>query len=477
LKREDFSGATKIDSCGGRRDLDGWEIMSLTHRRRFLQSTAALAAGAWVAPQFAIGQPGPAANRRINLAFIGAGGRGLINLGGFPEENVVALCDVDDDNAAEAFNAHPKAKRFRDFRKMFDTMAEEIDAVVISTPDHTHFAATMAAMQLGKHVFCEKPLAHTVEEVRLMKQAAREHKVITQMGNQGHATEGIRLVKEWVAAGALGRVTEVAAWLGAINFESRFFRKPAAMPPPAEPVPAHLDWDLWLGPHAGGTPYNPIYHPRTWRGFYAFGSGLLGDWWCHTLDAPFWALGLGMPTVVECEEKSGGSEHFVPETAVTRFEFAARGDQPPVVLRVHEGGAGPKLRPEWGLESLPGSGMIMTGDKASLMTGERPNSARLLPEATWQAFRRNPPEKSLPRIRGGHFQEWADAIRGDGPMPGSNFDYAADLTEVALVGVISQRFGGRIEYDAANMKITNRPELDTHLRIHAREGWSYGKTD
>jgi predicted dehydrogenase len=443
-------------------------------RRRFLASTAAITAGAWVAPRFSIARPGPSANSRINLAFIGAGGRGLVNLGGFPNENIVALCDVDDSNAAEAYNAHPKARRFRDFREMMGKMGSEIDAVVISTPDHTHFAATMAAMQLGKHVFCEKPLAHSVEELRLMKQAARQHKVITQMGNQGHATEGIRFVKEWTEAGVLGEVREVEAWFGAIHFESRFFGRPEVMPPPAMAVPEHLDWDLWLGPRDANTPYNPIYHPRKWRGFYNFGSGLLGDWWCHTLDAPFWALGLGMPTVVECESKSGGSSEFVPDAAVTRFEFPARGERPPVVLRAHEGGPGPVNNPEWGLESLPGEGMIMTGDKASLMTGGRPNSVRLLPEATWRDFRRNPTAKTIPRIRGGHFQEWAEAIRGDGPLPGSSFDYGANLTEVSLIGVIAQRFGGRIEYDAENMKIINRPELNAHLRVRARDGWGVG---
>lgn len=442
-------------------------------RRRFLQSTAALAAGAWAAPRVSFARPGAPASRRINLAFIGAGGRGAINIGGFPDDNVVALCDVDDHNAASTYAAHPKARRFRDFRVMLDQMHGEIDAVVISTPDHTHFAATMASMRLGKHVFCEKPLAHSVEEVRLMKQAARHHKVITQMGNQGHATEGIRLVKEWFDAGVVGKVSEVAAWLGAINFESRFFQRPDVLPPPAVAVPEHLDWDLWLGPHASATPYNPVYHPRAWRGFYAFGSGLLGDWWCHTLDAPFWALGLGMPTAVEREHASGGSADFVPDAAVTRFEFPARGEHPPVVLRVHEGRPLPEIRPEWGLESLPDDGMIMTGDRASIITAGRPNSPRLLPEATWRDFRRNPPAKTLPRIRGGHFQEWAEAIRGDGPEPGSNFDYAADLTEAVLLGVIAQRFGGRIEYDAANMRITNRPELNTHLAIHARDGWRH----
>jgi len=445
--------------------------MNSISRRRFLVSTAAGAAGAWMVPGFSIARAGLPANNRINLAFIGAGGRGFVNLRGFPDENIVALCDVDDESAAPAYEAHPKAKRFRDFRKMLDQMGGEIDAVVVSTPDHTHFAATMAALRLGKHVFCEKPLAHSVEELRLMKDAARQHKVITQMGNQGHATEGIRYVKEWFEAGVLGEVREVAAWFGAINFEGRFFGKPEVMPPPGMPVPEHLDWDLWLGPREADTPYNPIYHPRRWRGFYNFGSGLLGDWWCHTLDAPFWALGLGMPSIVECEGKSGGSEDLVPGSAVTRFEFPARGERPPVVLRVYEGGAGPAIRPEWGVESLPGEGMIMTGDKASLMTGARPNSVRLLPEATWRDFRRNPPAKTLPRIRSGHFQEWAEAIRGDGPLPGADFNYGADLTEVSLLGVIAQRFGGRIEYDAANMRITNRPELNMHLQIRAREGW------
>lgn len=430
-----------------------------------------MTAGAWVAPQFSIARPGPSANNRINLAFIGAGGRGMINLGGFPEENVVALCDVDDKNAAPAFDAHPKAKRFRDFREMLEKMGPEIDAVIVSTPDHTHFAATMAALRLGKHVFCEKPLAHSVEEVRLIKQAAKHHNVITQMGNQGHATEGIRFVKEWTDAGVLGEVREVEAWFGAINFESRFFGRPDVMPPPPVAVPEHLDWNLWLGPRDADTPYNPIYHPRKWRGFYNFGSGLLGDWWCHTLDAPFWALGIGMPNVVESESKIGGSADFVPDAAVTRFEFPARGERPAVVMRVHEGGPGPAIKPEWGLESLPSGGMIMTGDKASLMTSDRPNSVRLLPEATWRDFRRNPPAKTIPRIRGGHFQEWAEAIRGDGPMPGSSFAYGADLTEASLLGVIAQRFGGRLEYDAANMKITNRPELDAYLQVRARDGW------
>jgi predicted dehydrogenase len=445
-------------------------------RRGFLASGSLLAAGAWLAPSFAIARSGPSANSRINLACIGVGGRGAINLQGLAGENIVALCDVDDESAAASFKAHPTARRFRDFRVMLDKMGKEIDAVLVSTPDHTHFAATMAAMEMGKHVFCEKPLAHTVWEVRTMKKAARHYNIISQMGNQGHSTEGIRYVKEWYEAGVLGEVREVSAWLDAINFNGRFFRKPEAFPPVAMPVPGTLDWDLWLGPCSKETPYNPVYHPRSWRGFYDFGSGLLGDWSCHTLDAPFWALALGMPAVVELENSVGGSADFAPDASTVRYEFPARGDKPPVVLRWHEGRPKPELREAWGLQEIGNSGMIMTGDKASLMTGERPDSPRLIPDATWLDFRKNLPAKTLPRIKGGHYREWSDAIRGDGPPPGSDFGYGADLTEVALLGVLVQRFGGRIEYDASAMKITNRPELNAYLRVPARESWRYGES-
>ena len=429
-----------------------------------------------MAPRFAIGQAGASANRKLNLAFIGAGGRGAINLQGLSAENIVALCDVDDLSASASFRAHPNAKHFRDFRQMLDKMGKEIDAVVVSTPDHTHFAATMAAMELGKHVFCEKPLTHTVWEARTMKKAAKHHKIVSQMGNQGHATEGIRYVKEWHDAGILGQVTEVTAWLKGINFSGRFFRKPESFPPPGMPVPESLDWDLWLGPCTEKIAYNPVYHPRSWRGFYGFGSGLLGDWACHTLDAPFWALGLGMPSVIECESSSGGSTGFAPTACAVRFEFPARGDKPPVTLRWHEGQPKPEIHKAWGLETIGEAGMIMSGDKGCLMTGERPDSPRLLPDERWREFRKSVPPKTIPRIKGGHYREWTDAIRGDGPQPGSHFGYAAELTEMVLLGVLAVRFGGRIDYDAARMKITNRPELNAYLRIPAREGWKSGES-
>lgn len=443
-------------------------------RRRFIASTAAT--GASILPRFAIGKPGPSANSRVNLAFIGVGGRGAVNLGSLANENVVALCDVDDKEAAAAYKQHPKAKRFKDFREMLDKMGKEIDGVVISTPDHTHLAATMASMELGKHVFCEKPLVHNVWQARMLKKGAKHYKVVSQMGNQGHATEGIRYMKEWYEAGALGKVTEVHAWLKGPNFPSRYWERAATSPPATESVPPHLDWDLWLGPVAKDIGYNPVYAPKRWRGYYDFGGGLLGDWSCHTLDGPFWALDLGMPTRVEAIKREGSDSLICPDSSQIEFEFPARGDQPPVTLSWYDGGNQPENRKEWGLEKIGDEGMIMAGDKASLMSGTRPDSPRLIPADYWMEFRKNLPEKSIPRVKGGHYKEWTSAIKGDGPTPGSNFDYAAELTEMILIGVLAQRFGGRLDYDAANMKITNRPELDAFLKEPVREGWEYGSS-
>jgi predicted dehydrogenase len=443
-------------------------------RRRFLRTTAA-AAGAFALPQFNIAKAGPSANSKLNLAFIGVGGRGVRNLQGLAAENIVALCDVDDNEAAGGYQKFPGAKRFKDFRVMLDKMGKEIDGVVITTPDHAHFAATMASMELGKHVFCEKPLTHNVWQARMLKRGASHYKVISQMGNQGHATEGIRYIREWYQAGVLGEVKEVLAWLKGPNFDSRYFGKTAVMPPPEEEVPAHLDWELWRGPVAKGIAYNGVYVPKKWRTYYDFGGGILGDWSCHTLDGPFWALDLGMPTRIEAVKREGDGTIACTTASMIRFEFPARGDKPPVTLTWHDGGHRPENRKEWGLKDIGGDGMIMVGDKASLMTGGRPDSPRLIPEEIWRDFRKNVPEKTIPRVKGGHYQEWTSAIKGDGPAPGSSFDYGAELTEMALLGVLAQRFGGVLEYDAKKMKITNRPELNQFLKEPVREGWEYGK--
>jgi predicted dehydrogenase len=447
--------------------------MNFISRRNFLKTASAVTAGAAFIPNLISCSP----SKKLNIAVIGVGGRGKANWSSCPEENIVALCDVDENRAAEGFNTFPNARRFKDFRKMFDEMAGEIDAVLISTPDHTHFAATMAAMQLGKHVFVEKPLAHNVWQLRTLKKAAHHYNVITQMGNQGHATDGIRRVKEWVDAGIVGEVKEVIAWFNGPDFgEDKYFTKPVQFPPEEESIPAGFDWNLWLGP-ASERPYNHVYHPKSWRGFYDFGNAELGDWACHTLDAPFWSLELGMPAATETLFSSGAPEGFLPDQSIIQFEFPARGNRPPVTLKWYEGGLKPENRPEWKMDELPGSGMIMVGEKQNIITGGRPNNAQLMmPKNEWESWVDNEmPEATIPRVEGGPQKEFLDAVKGNGPMPGSNFDYATELTEMSLIGVLAQRFNTRIEYDAKNMQVTNHAGMERYIKEPVRNGWSYGE--
>jgi len=452
-------------------------------RRKFITRTSAAAAGAMIIPGLVGCGSGSgtkakgSATGKVNIAVIGVGGQGQQNWRDCMEENVVALCDVSDTAAAEGFNTFPNAKRFKDFRVMFDKMANEIDAVIVATPDHTHFAAAMSAMQLGKHICVEKPLAHNVWQLRTLQKAAKHYNVISQMANQGHATVGIRYVKEWYEAGILGDVKEVFAWFNGPEFTPKgYFLKPDTYPPQEEPMPEGLDWDLWLGPVAP-RPYSHFYIPRFWRGWYELGNGELGDWACHTLDAPFWSLDLGMPTSVDSVFKTPNTpDGYVCDQSILKFEFAARANKPAVTLNWFEGGLKPENRPEWGLPELPGSGMIMVGDKISLMTGGRPNDPKLLvPEEQWLEFQKNMPAETIPRVEGGPRAEWLRAIKGEGPMPGSNFDYSSRLTEMAAIGVMAQRFHTLIEYDAANMIVTLHPEFDVFIKEPVREGCSFGE--
>ncbi len=445
-------------------------------RRSFLKTASASAAGIFLIPDLLSCSP----NNRLNIAVIGVGGRGQASWTQVPQESIVAMCDVDEWQSAEGFKACPKAKRYKDFRKMFDEMAREIDAVIIATPDHTHFAAAMAAMELGKHVFVEKPLCHNIWQSRTLKKAAKHYGVVSQMGNQGHTTNGIRLVKEWYDAGILGQVKEVYAWQPALKSATENWSEyilPKSFPPEAQPVPNVLDWNLWQGP-ATERPYNKAYCPGRWRAYYDYGNGKLGDWCCHTLDAPFWALDLGTPLMVEAERINPIPDHsFVSEQSVVTWKFAARGNKAPVTMKWYEGFGKPEIRPEWGIKELPGDGMIMIGDKKTLITGMRPNDARLLvPQEEWTEFLKNPPAKTIPRIlEEKPVQEWITAIKNH-TLPGSNFDYAASLVEMAQVGILAQRFGGTINYDAKNMKAVGRPELDEYIKEPARKGWSYGET-
>lgn len=442
-------------------------------RRTFIKSSTAAGIGAIFIPNLISCSP----NKQLRFAVIGVGGRGQASWSQIPVESIVAMCDVDERMSIEGRKAVPNAVWFKDYRKMFDKMAKDIDAVIVATPDHSHFPAAMAAMELGKHVFVEKPLAHNIWQLRTLKKAAKHYGIVSQMGNQGHTTNGIRLVKEWYEAGVLGEVKEVIAWQGKIDFENDFyFDKPSTFPPQIDEVPTGLDWNLWQGPTAE-RPFSNLYAPRTWRGFFDYGNGKLGDWCCHTLDAPFWALDLGLPHTVEAIVPNPVPDHsFVAEESVVTWQFGARGNKAPVTMKWFEGFEKPQIRPEWGVEELPIEGMIMIGDKKTLITGGRPNDARLLvPEEEMAEFLLNAPAQTIPRVEEEKpVQEWINAIKSN-TLPGSNFDYAAGLMEMAQIGVLAQRFGGTIKYDADKMKATGRPELDSYIKEPMREGWAYGE--
>jgi predicted dehydrogenase len=339
--------------------------MKKNSRRSFIKYTSALSSGLLIIPSLY----GYSANNRLNVAVIGVGGRGQANWSRVPQENIVAMCDVDDNRAKDGYKLHPKVRKFKDFRVMFDKMHKEIDAVIISTPDHTHFAATMAAMELGKHVYVEKPLAHNVWELRTLKKAAKYYGIVSQMGNQGHTTNGIRLIKEWYEAGILGQVKEVHAWIGSFNFRpGHYWTKPESFPPPKHPIPDYLDWDLWLGP-AKFRDFNSAYAPKSWRGFYDFGNGQLGDWSCHTLDGPFWSLDLGMPKSINVDVTNPMTKHnFVSEKSIVTYNFEKNKKRPPVTLKWYEGGLKPELYKEMGIDKMKSfdrQGMVMVGDKNS----------------------------------------------------------------------------------------------------------------
>lgn len=448
--------------------------MKKTSRRQFL-GTAAAALGSSTLPRFAIAEPGKTS--KINVAVVGAAGMGNYALGEAAGENLVAMCDVDENRAANSFKKHPNVPRFKDFRVMLDKMGDDIDAVTISTPDHTHFPAAMAAMERGKHVFVQKPLAHNIWQIRTLRKAAKHYNVITQMGNQGHTFDGMSRIKEWIDAGVVGDVSEVITWTNRPN--PPWFIPPETFPPAKEDVPGTLDWDLWHGP-VQLKPYSEHYVPTRWRGWWDYGCGALGDIGCHTFDAPFWTLGLGTPTKVEVERIDPPGEGFIPMNSLVTYHFPARGAKPPVVMKWYEKGYDVPKPKRWDQDKpLPeGGGMYMEGTKETLFhEGMRPTSPRLTPDARFND--RKPVLREIERLpqvgKGGPIKEWFRAIKGEGPMPGSNFEYAVPLTEVVLLGAIAQRTGKTIEWDAENMTIVGQPELDVLIKEPAREGWSYGE--
>lgn len=410
------------------------------------------------------------------MAGIGCGGMGGGDIGTFTKLGCefVALCDVDDERGAGTFNAHPQARRYRDFRELMDKEAKHIDAVTVGTPDHIHAVATLAALRAGKHVYCQKPLTHTLLECRTVARVAREQKVATQMGNQGHATEGARLTNEWLRAGVIGEVREVHCWS---DRAGKLWKQGIDRPTDRPAVPKSLNWDLWLGPVAE-RPYHPAYCPTLWRGWLDFGTGAMGDMGCHIIDHPVWALELGAPTSVESRVTLDGSEiaggkpntETFPIAATIFYDFPARGNLPPVRLTWYDGGLMPPTPAEMPAgEGLPGNGVLYVGSKGKLYHSSHGGMPKLLPQSLQEAA------NAVPRtmIRSpGHYEEFVNACKG-GPLPVSNFEYAGPMTETALLGVLSLRAPGRrLAWNSAEMKFTNAPDLNQFTHIEYRKGWS-----
>jgi predicted dehydrogenase len=439
-------------------------------RRSFLRRSAAATAAFAIVPGHVLGLRGaPSPNSKLNIGHIGIGGRGAANLQGTQREHFVAFCDVDERRAAEAFKRWPQVKRYTDFRKMLDAEGKNLDAVTVSTPDHTHAVAAIRAIRMGKHVYCEKPLAHSIAEVRALAKAAREHKVITQLGNQGHSSDTIRSFCEWIQAGAIGKVHTVYAVSGArhCNIDK------LSLLEEKHPVPEALAWDLWLGP-AAVRPYHPAYLPSKWRGWSPFGSGALGDWVCHVVDPVFWALDLGAPKTIRAEAKNYDprkhGDTFPPGTIVT-YEFAGNSKRGPVKLVWFDGAEVPPRPAEMDSDdSVPKIGAIVMGDKGTIVHGSHgAGGLRLIPGSQMDAFER--PAKTIPRVKD-HHEDWLDAIRAGKPA-GSNFEYGGALTEIALLGLIATRLPGQtLQWEGRAMRFSNSAEANRLLDPPSRAGWN-----
>ncbi len=450
-------------------------------RRTFLVKAGVAVASGLILPGFSFGK-GASPNSKLNIALIGSGGwiARHAHGNGCGDENLVAFCDVDKKHSAENMrNWRTEQPFFEDFRVMFDKMGKQIDAVVVSTPDHCHFAATLAAMERGIHVYTQKPLAHNVWQARTLLKAKEHYKVMTQMGNQGHAGEGIRQSVEAIRAGVIGDVREVHAWNGGPQMRSPHFANPTTMPPPSATIPDGLSWDLWLGP-TPKRPYSSDYLPYTWRAFYDFGCGMLGDFGCHTLDTPVWALDLDVPTAVDCVSRKPSLDRLIPASSRLVFHFPANGKRGEVKLYWYDGPqdyATAGRIDEFGVGGITDQGRAcwLVGSKGLLACGTHAGMPAIFPSEVRKSWKSQRPEQTVPRVDGGSFREWIRACKGEGPEPGSNFGYSSKLTEIILLGVLAQRFNTRIEWDAKAGRITNKPELNAFIKEPVRAGWSYGE--
>ena len=447
-------------------------------RRQFI-STVGLGVGAYsIFPNIGMSWEGiPSrkgkiiSGRKLNIACVGIGGRGQDDIKGLAHENIMALCDVNKGaEQKKTIDKFPEAKVYTDYRKMLLEMDEQIDAVLVATPDHMHFPIAMMAMQMGKHVYVEKPIAHTVEEARIMTRVAREKNIISQCGNQGHAGEGVRNCVEWVRAGVIGNITEVHAWTNR-PLTSGYYKwyQGVEKPTEAEPVPSELDWNLWLGV-APYRDYHSHYVPKKWRGWWDFGGCALGDMGCHILDGSFWALDLKYPVSVEVDQK-GATKESGPLESTIIYSFPTRNAMPPVKVFWYDGGRKPPV--PVGLEKdkgLGNNGFYMVGDKGVILSdGDYCQSPQLVPQTAMKEFLAHRPEKTIARVpNGNQFVEWTKACKGEGPMPGSNFDYSGPLSEMILMGNLAVRINKKIEWDGPNMICTNLPEVNQLVKKNYR---------
>ena len=458
-------------------------------RRTFLGSATAAAAFSVVPAHVMGGQGKTPPSEKLNIAAIGAGGRGRADLNQLDTENIVALCDIDERRAAGTAKKYKKAKIYKDFRRMLEQQKDDIDAVLVATADHTHAVATMAAVQEGKHVYTEKPLTHSVWEARKLREAVSTQKVASQMGNNGHAGDSVRRIRELLQDGAIGNVREVHCWT---DRPFGWWPQGIGRPKQNPSTPSHVAWDLWLGP-APKRAYNPVYHPFSWRGWWDFGTGALGDIGCHSMDAPFFALdlypvksveatftgvkgrgknvtiqfgGQEFPAQADC---TGPDAQTGPIASVVHYEFPQRGDMVPCTLTWWDGGMKPPRPPELGDTPLGGGGNMYIGDKGVILTGGYGGHPRIFPESRRRNYEE--PPKTLPRVGASHHQDWIRACKGGQPAC-SNFDYAVPLTEVVLLGNVALRSGRKLNWDAENMKVTNVGDANRYVRDEYRKGWS-----